>query len=70
MLTGDIAGDRIRLNAGSNSATLHWYHNDRYLGRSKQMTPLYLQLTPGEHQVACMDDSGQTDTVTFTVLAG
>lgn len=70
ILTGDAQGDRIRLNASRNSAPLHWYHNDQYLGRSEQMSPLYLDLTPGEHHIACMDDTGETASVAFTVQAG
>ncbi len=70
ILTGDDRGDRIQLSASNNSTSLHWYHNDRYLGRSAHNVPLYLGLTPGEHRVACMGEDGQTAAVVFTVLAG
>ena len=37
---------------------------------TEQMTPLYLQLEPGEHHIACMDDSGQTASAVFSVQPG
>ncbi len=70
ILTGDDKGDRIRLNTTNNVVPLHWYYNDRYIGRSEQRTPLYLDLAPGEHRVACMDKNGRIATTTFTVLPG
>lgn len=70
ILTGDSQGDRIILKASRNTMPLHWYHNERYVGRSEQMTPLYLQLEPGEHHIACMDDSGQTASAVFSVQPG
>lgn len=69
ILTGETGGDRIRLRAtAEDSAPLHWYLNDKYLGLSQPETPLFLDLRPGTHKLACMAPNGVLDTVRFEVL--
>jgi len=68
ILTGEPSGDRIRLRSSvDEQASLHWYLNDSYLGRSEPQRPLLLALEPGEHKLTCMTAEGVTDQVRFGV---
>ena len=68
VLTGEPGGDRLRLEASlDRSSSLHWYLDGRYLGRSAPEQPLLLDLSPGDHRLACMTASGGLDAVAFAV---
>jgi penicillin-binding protein 1C len=70
VFTGEPQGDRICLSASlDDHLPLHWYADDRFLGTSAPSRPMFLDLLPGPHQVACMTPSGETDSVTFEVLS-
>jgi penicillin-binding protein 1C len=70
ILTGETGGDRILLRASAEDNTpLHWYLNDKYLGVSHPHTPLFLDLEPGAHKLACMAPNGVLDSVRFEVLS-
>lgn len=67
VMSGETGEDRIRLEANIGNEELQWYCNGRYLGSSDKMRSLFLDLQPGQHQVSCMNVSGQTDKVNFKV---
>ncbi|MBI5092782.1 MAG: penicillin-binding protein 1C [Candidatus Hydrogenedentes bacterium] len=68
VLTGETNGDRVKLQASLDAQlALHWYVDERYLGASTPEKPVYLDLTPGKHKLACMTDSGSCQTATFAV---
>lgn len=69
VLSGEKGQDRIRLEANTRRERLQWYHNGRYLGASDDVHPLFLDLMPGEHSVACMSADGRTNKVSFLVAA-
>ena len=69
VLSGEQGQDRIRLEANTRRERLQWYLNGRYLGVSDDVNPLFLDLVPGEHSVACMSADGRTNTVRFLVAA-
>lgn len=70
VLSGEEGRDRIRLEANAVRETLQWYCNGRYLGVSNYHNPLFMELTPGQQQVSCMNTVGQSAKVTFVVTAG
>ncbi|HUW60786.1 MAG TPA: penicillin-binding protein 1C [Candidatus Bathyarchaeia archaeon] len=68
VLTGEPQGDRIRLRASIDAEkSLYWYINDRFFGQSSPDRPLLLELSVGEHTLACMALDGSLDRVTFRV---
>ncbi len=68
VFTGEDNGDQIRLRTSIDEQTsLDWYLNDRYLGRSEPQRPMVLNLTDGEHRLACMSADGIVHSVVFTV---
>lgn len=69
VLTGEPQGDRIRLQTTRDEATtIHWYLDDQYLGESAPNQSLLLDLTPGDHTVACMTMDGDSRSVRFRVV--
>jgi penicillin-binding protein 1C len=69
VLTGETNGDRVKLQASLDAQmALHWYVDERYLGASTPEKPVYLDLTPGKHKLACMTDAGSCQTATFAVM--
>lgn len=69
VLTGESGADRIRLSASVDAeVALHWYLDDRYLGTSMPVSPVFLELTEGQHRLACMTPEGAWDRVQFIVL--
>ncbi len=69
VLTGEPAGDRIRLRASiERTGALHWYLDDHYLGGSGPEAPLYLDLRPGNHRLTCLAPDGVLDSVQFEVV--
>ncbi|MBN2311994.1 MAG: penicillin-binding protein 1C [Candidatus Hydrogenedentes bacterium] len=68
VLTGEPAGDRLRLSASTErEGPLHWYLDGHYLGESMPDAPLSLALAPGAHRLTCMAATGALDTVGFAV---
>ena len=67
VLTGEDHGDRLRLAASREDGRLWWYLDGRYIGDSTPAAPLYLDLEPGVHRIACMARDGARDTASFTV---
>jgi penicillin-binding protein 1C len=68
VLTGEPQGDRLRLRASVDAEkSLYWYINDRFFGESSPETPLLLELSAGEHTLACMAADGSLDRVKFKV---
>ncbi|MDX9974603.1 MAG: penicillin-binding protein 1C [FCB group bacterium] len=69
VLTGEAAGDRIRLSSSLDAAApLHWYLDASFLGTATAESPIYLELKPGGHTLTCMTASGVTGTVKFNVV--
>lgn len=68
ILTGEPNGDRIRLRSSLDGRhQVHWYANDRYLGRSTPQQPLLYDLTPGNHRLTCLAPNGAHRTVQIHV---
>lgn len=70
VLTGKAGGDYLRLRSSlDQDQAVHWYMDGRYLGMSYTETPVFLTLEPGEHVIACMVETGATDSVQISVHA-
>ncbi len=70
VLTGEAGGDRIRLRSSRDEAApIHWYMDELFLGTSEPRRPIYVDLTPGRHVLACMDAAGALARVEFEVVA-
>lgn len=52
-----------------SAATLHWHVDEHYLASTRQFHQLTLDLPPGEHTLAVVDDQGQRQLRRFRVLA-
>jgi penicillin-binding protein 1C len=69
VLTGAEHADRIPLRTSiDRTTTVHWYLDDRYVGKSLPERALYLDLKPGEHRLVCMAPDGRTNSVRFSVV--
>lgn len=69
VLTGEANGDVLSLKSSLDAKSpLHWYLDDRYLGKSKPDNPLQLALDLGEHNLTCMATDGAVDSISFTVV--
>lgn len=69
ILTGEQNGDRIRLKSSKDETDyINWYLDERHLGSATPQSPLFLDLTPGRHTLACLTASGAVDSVTIEVL--
>lgn len=68
ILTGKPGADRIRLKSSLDyEQPVHWYCDGRYLGASYTTEPVFWNLEPGKHEIACMVSNGTTDSVRITV---
>ncbi len=68
VLTGEPAGDRIRLRASlDHASSLHWYLDGTYLTTAEPGAPPLLELEEGEHRVACVTSEGASDVARFDV---
>jgi len=68
VLTGETRADRIRLRSSRDAeTTVHWYVDERYVGTAQQGKPVYLNLTEGEHKIACMTAEGEVRQIDFKV---
>jgi penicillin-binding protein 1C len=69
VVTGQGTPDRLQLRASRDETeTLHWYLDDRYVGKTAPETPLFIDLAPGKHNVGCMASDGTIDRVEFAVI--
>jgi penicillin-binding protein 1C len=66
--TGALS-QRLALDAAAESAqeTLHWFVNDRPVGRSTPGKPLYWPLERGTHQIVCSTAGGRSDRIQIAV---
>ena len=71
IVTGEHSGDRIRLKTSLDSqSVLHWYLDDKYLGKSKPDNSLHIKLQPGTHTLTCLaldNNSERIDKVNYKV---
>ncbi len=68
LLTGEERGDRIRLKSSwDEKEEIHWYLDNQYIGTSSSSKDLYIELTPGQHQVSAMTKDGSVHAVHYTV---
>ncbi|MBL7645805.1 MAG: penicillin-binding protein 1C [Candidatus Hydrogenedentes bacterium] len=69
VLSGVAGGDQLRLTSSlGETVALHWYMDDQYLGQSGPDSPVYWQLSLGEHRATCVSLDGATSTVRFSVV--
>jgi penicillin-binding protein 1C len=58
ILTGRQNADVLRLHASLDAtSTLHWFHDDHYLGESTPESPAQIPLEVGDHSLVCVSDS-------------
>jgi penicillin-binding protein 1C len=64
--------EAIPLNATSDSGakTLHWFINQRYIGKSLPGEALLWHPKPGHFQIQVVDDNGRSDTTNIAVSLG
>jgi len=65
----DTLRQRLALQAASQTPgeTLHWFVNDRPVGRSRPGESLFWPLEPGNHQIVCASARGLSDRVRIAV---
>lgn len=65
----DVDAQRLALSAASDRAgeRLHWFVDDRPVGRSRPGEPLFWPLERGAHQIVCGTGRGPSDRVQITV---
>ena len=65
--------ERVRQNlafeatSGLPDETLHWFVNDRPVGRSQPGQPLFWPLERGSHQIVCANARGESDRIRLDV---
>lgn len=65
----NVDSQRLALEATSDRTgeALHWFVDDRPVGRSRTGEPLFWALERGEHQIVCSTKQGISDRVTIAV---
>jgi penicillin-binding protein 1C len=65
----DVDAQRLALDAASDRAgeTLHWFVDDKPVGKSHAGTPLFWPLERGTHQIVCSSARGPSDRVQIAV---
>ena len=65
----DVDAQKLALDAASDRAgeTLHWFVDDRPVGRSQAGAPLFWPLARGMHQIVCSTARGLSDRVEIAV---
>ena len=65
----DVDAQRLALDAASDRAgeELHWFVNDRPVGRSRAGEPLFWELQRGKHQIVCSSVRGPSDRIEIVV---
>ena len=65
----DVDAQRLALDAASDRAgeTIHWFVDDRSVGKSRAGEPLFWPLERGKHQIVCSTARGLSDRVEIAV---
>ena len=65
----DVDAQRLALEAASDRAgeTIHWFVDDRSVGKSRPGQPLFWPLERGTHQIVCSTARGLSDRVEIAV---
>ena len=65
----DMDAQRLALDAASDQAgeELHWFVNDRPVGKSRAGEPLFWKLEKGTHQIVCSSVRGPSDRIEIAV---
>lgn len=65
----EVDAQRLALDAASDRAgeTLHWFVDDRPVGKSRSGEPLFWPLARGTHQIVCSSVRGPSDRVQIAV---
>jgi penicillin-binding protein 1C len=65
----DVDAQRLGLDAASDRAgeELHWFVNDRPVGKSRAGEPLFWELQRGKHQIVCSSERGPSDRIEIAV---
>jgi penicillin-binding protein 1C len=58
----------LRARSGGEVREHIWYLDDRYVGRTGGTEPLFIDVSHGEHAVACVDDRGRLSRVRIRVV--
>jgi penicillin-binding protein 1C len=62
------AQDLVLRAAAPSTEALHWYVDQRYMGRTTERHHLPVRLTPGEHRLMVLDGEGHSASVMFEVV--
>ena len=66
----DGVGQVLILRAAAPpKGALHWYLDQRYMGRTTERHQLPVRLGPGAHRVMVLDADGHSASISFEVLA-
>lgn len=63
-----VGQDLILRAAAPPHGALHWYVDQRYMGRTTERHQLPVRLAPGEHRVMVLDADGHSAGVSFEVI--
>jgi len=65
----DVDAQRLALDAATDRAgdPLHWFVDDRPVGRSRVGQPLFWPIERGQHRIVCSTLGGASDCVRITV---
>lgn len=67
-LSGEIKGMVFNLAHRNPSTTVWWHLDNDYVGETRYVHQLQLTPPPGRHTMTCVDESGESCSVTFTIL--
>ena len=67
-LSGEVKGIVFNLAHRNPSTTVWWHLDNDYVGETRYMHQLQLTPSPGRHTMTCVDESGESCSVTFTIL--
>ena len=67
-LSGEIKGMVFNLAHRNPSTTVWWHFDNDYVGETRYVHQLQLTPPPGRHTMTCVDESGESCSVTFTIL--
>ena len=67
-LSGEVKGMVFNLAHRNPSTTVWWHLDNDYVGETRYMHQLQLTPSPGRHTMTCVDESGESCSVTFTIL--
>ena len=67
-LSGEVKGMVFNLAHRNPSTTVWWHLDNDYVGETRYMHQLQLTPPPGRHTMTCVDESGESCSVSFTIL--